>query len=218
MNQTAEIILSERQYLIHILKKLTSRQWQYSTLCEGWAIEDLAAHLIVRERGNPLARAGIVLPFLHQFHDSAILKKKAQGHEEMIKQLASPPRWVPRLSFNIIEFFVHNEDVLRGQLNQQRNLDEELEIALAGFIPALSRFAFRRLKVAINITLKDERTLEEYVHHCGPMVGRTALELEILGRSGELVLLLNGRGSSAKVKVSGSPQALEAYRLSDIGM
>ncbi len=212
-----DIILAERTFFVETLKGLTEKDWRVSTLCAGWTVEDLAAHLIVRERGSMLARAGIVLPFLHHKHDSAIIKTKQIGHEQMIAKLEQPPVWAKRLSFNVVEFYVHNEDLLRGKLRRSRVLSDELEMALSEFVPQLMRFAFRRVTGSFGLVVHDESSGETHTRQLGKTTSGMP-ELELSGRAGELVLLFMGRGKQAKVQASGTEAAKRLYELADVGI
>ena len=212
-----DIILSERQFFVETIEGLKPAEWQASTLCVGWSVEDLASHLIVRERGGLIARLGIVLPFLHQKHDTAILKTKQKSHNELIKILAKPPFWVKRFPFNVIEFFVHNEDLLRGELKRKRVLSDELEQALSGYVPQLMRLAFRKVSGGFNLIVHDETVGAVYHRHFGG-AAEGAPELELTATAGELVLLFAGRGRHAKVHVSGSAEAKRLYAIADIGL
>jgi uncharacterized protein (TIGR03085 family) len=211
------IILSERQFFVETLKGLKPAEWRTSTLCAGWNVEDLAAHLIVRERGGLVARLGIVLPFLHHKHDASIRKTKQKSHNELIKILAEPPFWVKRFPFNVIEFFVHNEDLLRGELKRKRVLSDELEQALSGYVPQLMRLAFRKVSGGFDLVVHDETVGAVYRRHFGS-VAESMPELELTATAGELVLLFAGRGRHAKVRVSGSAEAKRLYAIADIGL
>lgn len=211
------IILAERAYFVEVLRGLSKVEWQADTLCAGWNVEDLAAHLIVRERGSIPARAGIVMPFLHHKHDKAIAKMKQIGHKKMIAKLEHPPAWVKRLPFNVIEFYVHNEDLLRGKLGRSRVPSDELEAALSEFVPQLARFAFRRVSGGFRLIIHDETSGETHERLIGKQTAASP-ELEISGRAGEIILLFMGRGKHAKVRAAGSEEAKRLYRLADIGI
>lgn len=213
-----EVILAERAFLVDTLRGLQARQWQAETLCAGWTIEDLAAHLLVRERGGILARSGIVLPFLHHRHDAAIVKMKHNSHEELLRRLEKPPAWIPLLSFNVIEFYVHNEDVLRGGLQRTRKLSDELESALSDFVPVLSKLAFRRVVGSFRLVMHD--TVADQIHE--QVIGRGAAtelpELRLEGPPGEFIMLFMGRGRQARLKQEGDRSAREIYKVADIGL
>ncbi|GAB3892240.1 hypothetical protein GCM10027612_39450 [Microbispora bryophytorum subsp. camponoti] len=93
------------------------------TLCEGWSTEDLAAHLVLRERRLDAA-PGIALPFLAGYTASVQDRiTRSHSYPELVGLVRhGPPRWtpyglVPRLDeiVNTIELFIHHEDVRRAQ-------------------------------------------------------------------------------------------------------
>lgn len=88
------------------------------TLCEGWTTYDMAAHLYVREH-NPVASVGIVLAAAAALHDKAIVKAKDDHpYEELVAKVRKGPpmHWKPVDGpFNTQEYFVHHEDVRRGE-------------------------------------------------------------------------------------------------------
>ncbi len=214
-----QAILAERQYCVETLRGLKQSEWLAMTLCDGWTIEDLAAHLIVRERGGLGARAGIVLPFWYSKHEIAIQQMKHIGHKQLIHRLAKPPAWIPLFGPNLVEFYIHNEDVLRGELKRKRQLPELVEQELASFVPLLSRFAWRRVEGAFRLVLHDSFTNEVHeqvigrAHH-----GVDVPELRLTGRPGEFLLLFMGRARAARLQVEGDMAARRIYEAADIGV
>ena len=89
------------------------------TLCEGWVTLDLAAHLVVRER-QPL-RGGLAILGGDRFAglESRLLAgAKKRGFEALVERMRGGPplAWrIPglRKAANLIEWFVHHEDVRR---------------------------------------------------------------------------------------------------------
>ncbi|MEI7819042.1 MAG: maleylpyruvate isomerase family mycothiol-dependent enzyme [bacterium] len=219
----AELIRDERAFTVKLLKGLKSNQWQIDTLCEGWTIEDLVAHLIVRERGGVSARSGIVIPFLENRHSGAIQAQKKVGHKELLTKIEHLPGWGPKLRFNLIEFFVHNEDILRGDLRRNRQVTDNCRLALASFVPSLTKLAFRKIKEPIDIAVVDEQTRDEIVIRRGRRSSQADQDekipqLRLIAEPGEFILLCMGRGRHAKIDVAGDARAKEIYRLANIGL
>lgn len=46
---TWRMVLEERQDILALLRSLTPDQWETPSLCEGWRVKDVAAHLLVDE-------------------------------------------------------------------------------------------------------------------------------------------------------------------------
>ncbi len=107
------------------------------TLCDPWRVRDLAAHLIIRETRPDLA-AGMFVPRLGARLERAQDELAATDFAELVERVRSgPPRWsaagVPAVdeAMNRMEFFVHHEDVLRGDpTTPRRDLDPGLAKAV----------------------------------------------------------------------------------------
>ena len=91
------------------------------TLCSPWDTADLAAHLVIRERRPDLA-PGIVVPGLRARTERVQREYAAKPWPELVHLVRSGPAiWNPaRLApvdeaYNLMEFFVHHEDVLQAQ-------------------------------------------------------------------------------------------------------
>src|SRR5699024_9112462 len=89
------------------------------TLCAGWTVRDLAAHLVLRER-RPDAAPGILVPPLAGYTAQVQKRLADAGLGELAEAiLLGPPRYSPLYWFdekaNLVEYFVHHEDVRRAQ-------------------------------------------------------------------------------------------------------
>ncbi len=210
------LIIAERMYMAQLLRSLPAKQWQAATLCDGWDIEDLIAHVIVRDRGSFLARLGIVVPALHDAHTAAIRKQKATSHQELIGLIEHIPWWGTKLRYNLIEFFVHNEDILRAKLDRKRQISDDLYAGLASFIPGMSRLALRKLDRELRVTLVDSMTGDVHVVRRGS--GEDPHELTLTAEAPEFVLLFMNRGRVADVQVDGDRKALQMYKHAQIGL
>src|SRR5260370_42185202 len=104
------------------------------TMCEGWTTLDLAAHLVLREH-RPDAAAGMLGGPLARYTDRVRNKIAARTpYARLVQIIRDAP---PRLSMfglpgvderaNLVEYFVHHEDVRRAAAGwQPRELDEDL--------------------------------------------------------------------------------------------
>lgn len=183
------------------------------TLCDPWLTADLAAHLVIRDSRPDLA-ASTALPPLRGRLDSAMREYAARPWDTLVEQVRSgPPAWSPaavgRLDevMNLVEFFVHHEDVLRGagQVGPQREISPELETALWGHLTTTSRLLARRLPTGLVLVTPD--------HGRAAVKGPTDLGTAVLtGAPGELVLAVFGRLRVADVEVTGPDEAVQAIR------
>jgi uncharacterized protein (TIGR03085 family) len=188
------------------------------TLIEGWTANDLAAHLVLRER-NVVAGPCLVLPGPFQRFAERRRARLARSKDFtwLVARIRSGPPvgffrigWVRSLA-NLNEFFVHHEDVRRANGRGPRGLTPVMEVALWRNVRRGSHFLSRRLKgcgLEIEWAGNGERVA---VRPGEPRV-------RVSGSPGELLLYLFGRQAAAQIDVSGSPQAVSALRRTHFGM
>ena len=180
------------------------------TLCSPWLTRDLAAHLVIRER-RPDVSAAIWLPAMR-----GRLQKVQNGYaagdwQQLVHEVRSgPPAWSPTSlgavdeAINTAEFFVHHEDVLRGDAGwSARRLPCDLETALWGIVSKVARLQLARSRV--GVLLKAPAHGERQVHSTTELGN-----VVITGTPGELLLYSFGRREVAQVDLSGSDEALAA--------
>ncbi|SNX57766.1 uncharacterized protein (TIGR03085 family) [Streptomyces sp. TLI_55] len=176
------------------------------TLCEGWQTRDLAAHVVVRER-RPDASAGLLIKQLSARLDKAMEEFAAKPYEELIQLIRTgPPRFSPFQlkqldeASNIIEFYVHTEDVRRAQEDwTPRELDPVFQDALWSRLERTARLMGRSAPTGLVLRRPDGQTA--VAHRGTPVVTAT-------GEPSELLLFLYGRKSAAKVGLDGEKDAI----------
>lgn len=181
------------------------------TLCDPWSTAELAAHLIIRDSRPDLA-AGAVIPPLSGRLDGAMADLATRPWPELVHRVRSgPPTWAPaRLPAvdnltNLVEFFVHHEDVLRGegQVGPQREISDELEGALWSQLQKVARLMVRPLEAGIVLVAPG--------HGRKAVKAPTELGTAVLtGSPGELALALFGRLRVAEIQVTGPAEARTA--------
>ncbi|WP_055483504.1 TIGR03085 family metal-binding protein [Sphaerimonospora mesophila] len=187
------------------------------TLCEGWATEDLAAHLVLRERRLDAA-PGIAIPFLSG-HTRAVQERIKTRHPypelvDLVRQ--GPPAWspygLPGLDelVGTVELFIHHEDVRRAQAGwAPRTLPAGLQDVLWRRLRTMARLLLRRSPVGVVL----RRTSGEKT------AGRRASPVVIVsGEPAELTLFAFGRGEQAMVDYSGEPSAVDRLRQTRFGL
>jgi uncharacterized protein (TIGR03085 family) len=185
------------------------------TLCEGWTTRDLLAHLLVRER-QPWAAPGILVSALAPITDRAMNGYADTPWQEMISDLREgPPAWSPyRVGkvdefANGAEFFVHHEDVRRGEPGwEPRPPDEARDAALWTLLGRMGRLLFRRSPVGVVVRGADGAV---QVVRTGPGM------VTIVGEPAELVLHAFGR-EACRVELEGAAADLDGYRKSGRGL
>lgn len=189
------------------------------TLCPPWRTRDLAAHLVVRERRPDLA-GGIVVPLLAPLTEQGMRRYAARPWSELVDLVRSgPPVWSPTRvakvddAVNLLEMFIHHEDVLRGdeQVGPRRELSDHLSAALWKSLRRTGRLYFRRSPVGVVLETPSGRTADV---RSGTGHGTVILR----GAPSELVLLASGRRRVADVEAVGSEEAVAALWSTDIGL
>jgi uncharacterized protein (TIGR03085 family) len=184
------------------------------TLCAGWLTADLAAHLLAREK-RPDAAAGIILPGPFARHMQKVMEEyKAKGYDRMITELRTgPPKYFrvgPMAALNVVENWIHHEDVRRANGQGPRPPDPEVDEILWASLKTSSVMAKRRLKGA-GLLLKTPDGRERLVKQADPFV-------VIAGAPGELALFMAGRQESADVHYEGTPEAVATVRATKLGI
>ena len=128
------------------------------TLCEGWTTRDLAAHVVIRER-RPDAAGGIMFKPLSGWNEAVRQSYRDRyDYADLVAKARRPPRWslleLPALdeAWNLIEFFVHHEDVRRGRPGwQPRELEPELAELLWRRVRGMARIGLLRFPATVAV-------------------------------------------------------------------
>lgn len=188
------------------------------TLCGDWTSGDLLAHLVVRE-GRPDQAAGILAAPLAGRTERAMARLLADhDFEDLVERLRQgPPRWHPMSvpavdeQANLVEMFVHHEDVLRAGLGApRRSLDPAMVSALGDRLAVMGKLLFRPTK-GVDVALVTAKRRTRVGSGKGPVV-------EIHGRPGEIILFGFGRKAVAEVELIGPPEAVEVVRTTPYGL
>ncbi len=206
-----DVLLKERAALCDTLVETGP---EAPTLCVGWLTADLAAHLLAREK-RPDAAAGIILPGPFARHMQTVMEEyKAKGYEPMLTELrGGPPKYFrvgPMASLNVVENWIHHEDVRRANGQGPRPPDPEVDEILWASLKTSSFMAKRKLKGA-GLLLKTPDGRERLVKQADPFV-------VIDGTPGELVLFMSGRQEAADVHYEGTPEAIATVRATKLGI
>lgn len=202
MNDVWPTVHAERIALIDDLAGLDDSQWAHASLCDGWTVHDVAAHLINNAKTT---RLGIVRDMVRARFDFD--RQTAQGVErergatpyeslERLRQVATRTSTPPAaLDSRLVEEVVHGEDIRRPLGIERRyplqavvkslHYQARTSVALGG---SKQRIAAVRLRATdVDLSIGD-----------GPEVSGPALSL-LLAITGRTVALsdLNGPGLSA---------------------
>ncbi|WP_370892904.1 TIGR03085 family metal-binding protein [Janibacter sp. GXQ6167] len=187
------------------------------TLCGDWTTAELAAHLVIRER-RPLTAAGIMIPFLAERTDRETRQLAATTpFEELVDLIRSgPPAWHPAHlgviddQMNLIEMFVHHEDILRASdPSARRPLSLPFRDALWKRLRLMAKMLYGKSPVAVRL-LGSRGTLTAKGSGDG--------QVDVHGSPGELILFGFGRQQVAGVELIGQPAAIEQLRTAPLGI
>jgi uncharacterized protein (TIGR03085 family) len=180
------------------------------TLCAGWTARDLAAHVVTRDRRGDAA-PGIMIQALAGWTEH-VRRRYRDGHSypELVGMVRHEPWWSPmRIPVldeitNLVEFFVHREDVRRAQPDRQpRPLDRGLARALWQRVPMLARLRLRRLPAEVTVSAPGFGSVR---------TGAGGPAVEIGGAPGELMLYLFGRPDAAQIDITGPEDLVTELR------
>ncbi len=180
------------------------------TLCRGWLTADLAAHLVVRER-RPDSGPGLVWPPLAGYTDNVRRAvRDRMGWEKLVETVRRGPPLLLRPfdgPMNTVEFFIHVEDVRRGQDGwEPRPISPELADSLWARVGP----GGMAKKVPATIVITSPGRAEKE-HGSGP-------RLTLAGDPGELTMFGAGRQGAAKVEISGDADLAAQLRVASLGV
>jgi uncharacterized protein (TIGR03085 family) len=183
------------------------------TLCAGWTTGDLAAHLVLRER-RPDAAAGVLGGPLASY--TARVQRRIRErtpYPRLVQAIRSGP---PRLSplalpglderANVVEFFVHHEDVRRARPGWQPRAIGSGESELLWRRLRMARFLLRRAPVGIELARDDAAAGSGGAFR---ITARNATPVvTVIGSPAELVMWAFGRTGAALVRLDGTAAAV----------
>ena len=225
-NCTGDVLVSQVMHFVDpsrevLAETLLAAGPDSPTLCRGWKTRDLAAHLYLRERKAAVG-LGLIIKRLSKASDNATAKlasklKTADDYTELVKAFrAGPPALSPMKikaldeSSNLIEYFVHTEDIRRAVDRwAPRALDEEYSEAL--WDELIKRAAILYRGVDLGIVL---------VRPSGPrhVARRAPVSVAIVGEPGELLMHAHGRTRHALVTFEGQADAVALLQSAEVGL
>lgn len=182
------------------------------TLCAGWDVRRMLAHLVQREH-SPLNQLQDVLAKPLPGHEprlGAVVfgAETAAGYQALITRFAAgtgplnPMTWFGD-SVQLIEYVIHHEDIRRGTGDAEpRLIPAGLGDAIWRRLPLMAKMMFRSAPVGVGIQVPGGEIVT--VHK-----GQDAVVLT--GDPVEIALYVMGRRSAAHVELGGSPHAVAAF-------
>ena len=186
------------------------------TLCEGWTVRDLVAHLVERESGSPAA-FGVAVPAVRGYLEDRRVRRARGDFSALVERFRSGP---PRVSFfslpgvdkvvNPSEFFIHHEDVRRAQPGwEPRALSVRHQDALWKLVRVAGKLAV--VRVPTGVVAEHAGTGEQVSLRKGSPA------VVVRGEPAEVLLFTHGRRDHAQVEVSGDEVALAGLASARLG-
>jgi uncharacterized protein (TIGR03085 family) len=181
------------------------------TLCNGWNVRRLLAHLTQREH-SPVARIVDSVarkppgqePGLNKLTSQA---RTPQGYDALIDRFSQgAPRWSPMSwdKLNFVEYLIHHEDIRRAGANpaEPRDLPEAEQDAVWQQLRLLAKLGLRKSPVGVRMATPKGKN----------RVAKAGDGVTLTGEPVELALWLSGRRDPAHVVVTGSLEAIDAFQ------
>ena len=207
-----QVVHSERRNLVADLSGLRSELWQAPSLCPGWDIHDVVAHLVDTARASRLSFIRDMLAARMDFdraNENGIAREKRLDPRDTLDSLndvvdltRTPPA---NLATRLVEAVVHGEDIRRPLGVVGRYPEPAIVQALAYQVRTPVSFGGGRERAA-GLRLIDVKTGTSWGH--GDDVEGNALDL-LLAVSGRSVDpgSFNGNGASRLTRTgSGAPE------------
>jgi uncharacterized protein (TIGR03085 family) len=194
------IAATERSHLCALAQQLGP---DAPTLSGDWTVRDLVVHLLVRE-GSPVA-AGIVVKPLAGTLDRLTARLSRQDFDGLVARLRQgPPIYspfrLPRVgaAMNLLEFFVHHEDVRRAQPGwEPRSLPRATEDGIWRAVRVTGKWLVRRFAVGVVAERSDNGDRS--------VLRRGVRHVVVRGLPSEITLFVYGRKAQAEVVLEGDP-------------
>ncbi len=121
MRELPDLLRMQRLALVDALETLAPEEWAWPSLCAGWTVQDMAAHLAWTPPMRPQELAAGVLRSglqLHRLNDDNARRWSARGWDAVLRQLRTnaeqglrPPGTPARAA--LTDAVVHAVDILR---------------------------------------------------------------------------------------------------------
>lgn len=200
----------ERAAMVASLRQLDP---EAATLCEGWNVRRLVAHLVQREHA-PAQQFGDSIRKEAPGHETNLSKLVAtaatpQGYQKLVDKFAAgtgvlnPMSWLGDTG-QLVEYVVHHEDALRssGAAPRQERSAAALDKLFAQ-LRIMGKLFFRSSPVGVSLSRTDGS---------GTAVVKKGSGVTLAGDPVELALYLNGRRDAAQVRLDGAPEHVAAFR------
>lgn len=216
---SAQLARAERASLCDLLDEVGP---DAPTLCAGWTTRLLTAHLVVRERRPDIGPGLVVGGALARWTERVTARTAERlTFEQLVERLRlGPPKWLQRVDgpMNLIEFFVHHEDVRRAVDGwTPRNETDALQDVLWLYQQRRVRLQTRALRT-LELAIARPGGAPFLVRNQKKTIGVESPAVLVTGEPGELALYFFGRRNHALVELTGDPDGVAYVRSTPIGL
>lgn len=123
MTDVWDRVHAERRALADDLEQLTDEQWRTASLCDGWSVHDVAAHLVANALATPFGLVRGMVRARGDFermtqegvdrHRGATPRETLRRLREVAGRRTGPPTRLAPLESRFVEEVVHGEDIRR---------------------------------------------------------------------------------------------------------
>ena len=192
-------IHTERAALADLLEALEPAEWDRPSLCDGWRVREVAAHVISSPQTGALAMMSAAIRARGRFHrltDLEAHRLGARPPSEIVgeyRRLDGSRRHPPGTTVldPLLDVLVHTQDIV-VPLGRRHDMPVEAARVAAGRVQRLPGFFFPSRRLVAGVRLKATDTA--WSAGSGPLVE---------GPMQALLLLMTGRHSAALPAVSG---------------
>jgi uncharacterized protein (TIGR03083 family) len=178
-----------RRALVRLLEDLSEEEWHRPSLCEGWTVRQVAAHLALQNTTWPAMPRAVLDMLRHGGMDGAIHAMACRHAELPVEVIVGQIRdrigvWqpLPTVTFRetAIDYLVHGQDIA-VPLGRILEMPPELAAVAAARVWSRSRMFHARRKLAGYRLVADD------------VPWAAGQGQEVCGKIGALLLLLTGR-------------------------
>ena len=196
----------QRRSLADLFDDLSPDEWPVASLCEGWRVRDVAAHLTLAHTGTGTALRDLVRArgsVNRMIHDTAVRRAALPVAEfgDLLREMAGSRRTAPGVTHlePLIDVLVHGQDIA-VPLGRERPVPAAPAAAAATRVWTMGwPFHARRRLHGVCLRATDS----DWTAGTGP---------EVTGTTGALLLLATGRTGAALPRLDGPGLGLVADR------
>lgn len=185
--QVWQAVDDQRSSLADLLDDLSGREWETPSLCQGWRVRDVAAHLTLAHTGLMEAAWGMIRArgsFDRMIHDTALRRARlpAEVYAPMLRAMVGSRKKAPGLTplEPLIDVLVHGQDIVIPLRRDWPMPAQAAELAAGRVWPDLFPFRAAKRLAGIRFAATD----------CAWTAGEgTAIE----GPISAILLVLTGR-------------------------